>query len=287
MTQDRSSLLLPQNYARTVAADHGWTVIKLFMDRPTTVRRGKDRRPGEAALLHAIRSGGVQKVLVWSIDRVGRSLVELVGFFETCRMAGAGLYLHDQAIDTATSNGMSLFDLCQMMAFHLRQGRRDGILRGLAAVRATSSVRFGRPPIPAAKVERAKQFLAVGKGVRAVARLAGISATSVSRLKATMETGIGYRLTPPNHGFPLARRGSGLPMVIHGRGPVLRISAPTTVQSSWPRRYGAGSPRSARKPPVSNPAARGRMAIAKASTPSCVTNSSTTRFSTRSKRPRR
>src|ERR1035437_1548927 len=60
------------------------------MDRPTTVRRGKDRRPGEAVLLHAIRSGGVQKVLVWSIDRVSRSLVELVGFFETCRMAGSG-----------------------------------------------------------------------------------------------------------------------------------------------------------------------------------------------------
>ena len=121
-------------------------------------------------------------MLLWSIDRVGRSLVELVGFIETCRTAGASVWLNDQGIDTAGSNGMSLFDLAGMMAFHLRQSRRDRILRGQAASRALS-IRSGRPPIPTARVERAKQLLATGKGVRQAARLAGISAASVSRLK--------------------------------------------------------------------------------------------------------
>jgi DNA invertase Pin-like site-specific DNA recombinase len=111
--------------------------------------------------------------------------VELVNFVETCRTAGAGLYLHEQKFDTAGSNGMSMFDLSTMMAFHLRQSRRDRILRGQAAVRGL--VRFGRPPISNAKVEKAKQLLVAGRGIRETARLAGIFPASVSRLKGTME----------------------------------------------------------------------------------------------------
>jgi len=172
-------------HLKAIADQHEWRVTKVFSDRPMPVRKGKERRPGETALLAAIRGRGVQRVLLWSVDRVGRSLVDLVGFLETSRMAGISVYLHEQGVDTETSNGMSLFDLAGMMTFHLRQSRRDRILRGQAAARA-ASVRFGRPPIPVAKVEKAKAGLAAGKGVRAVARLAGISAASVSRLKGAM-----------------------------------------------------------------------------------------------------
>jgi DNA invertase Pin-like site-specific DNA recombinase len=173
-------------HLKAVAAEYRWTVTQVFTDRPMPIRKGRERRPGEPALLDTIRSGDVQKVLMFGIDRVGRSLVDLVNFMETCRTAGMSMYLHEHGVDTATSNGISLFDLTGMMAFHLRQSRRDKILRGQAAARA-ASVRFGRPPIAASKVEKAKQGLAAGKGVRAVARLAGISAASVSRLKGTMQ----------------------------------------------------------------------------------------------------
>jgi DNA invertase Pin-like site-specific DNA recombinase len=159
-------------HLKTIAAELAWTVGEVFTDRQATVK--KDRRPGEMALLQAIRDGGVDRVLLWSIDRVGRSLVDLVGFLETCRAGGVGLYLHEQGLDTTTSNGVALFDLAGMMAFHLRQSRRDKILRGQAAVRGL--VRFGRPPIPTTKAERAKKALMTGKGVREAARLVGISA---------------------------------------------------------------------------------------------------------------
>jgi DNA invertase Pin-like site-specific DNA recombinase len=172
---------------KTVAADHGWTVASVFIDRPTTAQ--KDRRTGEMALLAAIRSGDVQKVLIHGIDRVGRSLVDLVGFLEMCRTVGATLWLDEQGIDTATSNGMSLFDLSTMLAYHLRQMRRDRILRGQAAVRGI--VRFGRPPIPVARVEKAKQGLVAGKSIRQVAQLAGISPASVSRMKNSLVSASG------------------------------------------------------------------------------------------------
>jgi DNA invertase Pin-like site-specific DNA recombinase len=171
---------------KAIAAERNWTVSKIFSDRPMPAKKGKERRPGQDAMLDMIRDGSVQKVLLWSVDRVGRSLVELVGFMQMCQLAGVGLYLHDREIDTATSKGVALFDLAGMMAFHVRQSRRDRILRGQAAARS-ASVRFGRPPTPTTKVEKAKQLLAAGKGVREAGRLAGISAASASRLKASLE----------------------------------------------------------------------------------------------------
>jgi DNA invertase Pin-like site-specific DNA recombinase len=137
------------------------------------------------ALLHAVRNGAIDKVLVWSIDRIGRSLADLVTFMEVCRTAGAALWLDEQGIDTATSNGLSVFDLSMMMALHLRQTRRDRILRGQAAARVLA-IRFGRPPIAATRADKARRALAGGKGIRETARLTGISPTSVSRIRATM-----------------------------------------------------------------------------------------------------
>jgi DNA invertase Pin-like site-specific DNA recombinase len=170
---------------KTIAAERGWQIESVFTDRPLAVRKGSDRRTGEVALIETIRSGVIDKALISSIDRVGRSLIEMIGFLEVCKSAGVGLYLHEQGLDTATCNGLSLFDLAGMMALHVRQCRRDRILRGQAAARALS-IRFGRPPIPLARQERARRELIAGKGVREAARSAGISAASASRLKNSM-----------------------------------------------------------------------------------------------------
>ena len=62
----------------TVAIERGWTVAHVFADRPTAVKKGQDRRSGELSLIEAIRSGAIDRVLVWSIDRIGKSLADLV-----------------------------------------------------------------------------------------------------------------------------------------------------------------------------------------------------------------
>ena len=169
----------------TVAIERGWTVAHVFADRPTAVKKDQDRRSGELSLIEAIRSGAIDRVLVWSIDRIGKSLADLVTFMETCRSACVAVNLHDEGFDSETSNGLSLFDVSALLAHHLRQSRRDRILRGQAAARALS-IRFGRPPISTTKAQRAKRELAAGKGVRQVAKIAGISPASVSRIKTSM-----------------------------------------------------------------------------------------------------
>jgi DNA invertase Pin-like site-specific DNA recombinase len=166
---------------KTIASEHGWTVGRVFTDRPTSVK-GPDRRPGETALINAIRNGAIDRVLIWSIDRIGPSLQRLVEVLMMCKSADVSVWVDQQKLDTEKSD--MLFDVASMMALHVRQSRRDRILRGQAAARALS-IRFGRPPIPMSKVEKAKRELAAGKGVRQTARLAGISAASVSRIKCS------------------------------------------------------------------------------------------------------
>jgi DNA invertase Pin-like site-specific DNA recombinase len=167
---------------KSVAELRGWTIEHVLIDRPTTAR-GPDRRPGEVALISAIRSGVIEKVLVWSIDRVGHSLAELIGFLESCRMAHVSLWVDQQGIDTEQSS--VLFNVAAVMAVHLRQSRRDKILRGQLAAWSLS-IRFGRPALALSKIEGAKRELAAGRGVREAARLAGISAASVSRIKNSL-----------------------------------------------------------------------------------------------------
>jgi DNA invertase Pin-like site-specific DNA recombinase len=168
---------------QAIAGQRGWAVAHIFTDRPTSVRKGQDRRPGEVALIDLIRRGAIDRVLIWSIDRIGKTLIDLVAFIETCRLAGVAMHLDQQNIDAEGSGG--LFDIGAMLSLHLQQSRRDRILRGQAAARSLS-IRFGRPPIAKAKAEKARIALAAGKGVRQTARLAGISAASVSRLKNAM-----------------------------------------------------------------------------------------------------
>jgi DNA invertase Pin-like site-specific DNA recombinase len=168
-----------------VADSQGWSVIRTFTDRPRPPKRGREQRPAEAALLNAIRAGKVSRVLLFGLDRIGRTSGELIGFLEACRVASVDIYIHDRGIDTASCNGLSLFDLGTMVADHLRQARRDRILRGQAAAR-DANVRFGRPPILPTKVEKARREIAAGRGVREAARLAGISPASASRIKAAM-----------------------------------------------------------------------------------------------------
>ena len=170
----------------TVAIERGWTVAHVFADRPTAVKKDQDRRSGELALVEAIRSGAIDRVLVWSIDRIGKSLADLVTFMETCRSACVAVNLYDEGFDSETSNGLSLFDVSALLAHHLRQSRRDRILRGQAAARALS-IRFGRPPIAASQGgEGQADSWRAGKGVRQVAKIAGISPASASRIKTSM-----------------------------------------------------------------------------------------------------
>lgn len=115
-------------HLRTAAAEFGWTVNKVFTDRPASARKGRERHPGGgvAAGSHLARRGP-EGADGWPC-RAGRSLTDLVALLDTCRIAGVSLWLDQEKLDTAASNGLSLFDLAGMMGHHLRQGAPEAHL---------------------------------------------------------------------------------------------------------------------------------------------------------------
>ena len=89
----------------------GWQVVAEFCDEGVSGANGRDKRPGFDRLHKAIVRGKFDVVAAWSVDRLGRSLQDLVAFLGELQGAGVDLYLDRQGIDTSTPAGKALFQM--------------------------------------------------------------------------------------------------------------------------------------------------------------------------------
>jgi DNA invertase Pin-like site-specific DNA recombinase len=125
-------------------------------------------------------------VATWSVDRLGRSLQDLIGFLGEVHGAGVELYLDRQGVDTSTPAGKALFQMLGVFAEFERSIVQERIRAGIAKARAqgTKSGRaFGRPRLAANKQADVRALLAAGNGIRKTARLVGVGNETVSRIK--------------------------------------------------------------------------------------------------------
>src|SRR5712664_1457357 len=83
-----------------VAGRHGWNVVAVFTDAGISGTKGRDQRPGYERLCRGIARREFDQVAAWSVDRLGRSLQELVAFLGELHAKNVDLYLHQQSIDT-------------------------------------------------------------------------------------------------------------------------------------------------------------------------------------------
>jgi DNA invertase Pin-like site-specific DNA recombinase len=170
-----------------VAQRSGWTIVQTFADEGISGAKGRDKRPGFDALLKAVARSEVQIVAAWSVDRLGRSLPDLVGFLSDIQARGCDLYLHQQAIDTSTPSGRMLFQMLGVFAEFERAIITSRIVAGQERSRAKGT-RFGRPPVAPIRLDRVRKALGEGQSIRAVAKSTGVSTATVMRTKRSMQT---------------------------------------------------------------------------------------------------
>ena len=127
-----------------VAKRHGWQIVETFTDQGISGAKGRDSRPGFDALHKAIARKEVDMVAAWSVDRLGRSLQDLVAFLGELHGKGVGLYLHVQGIDTSTPSGKMLFQMMGVFAEFERTMIQERIHAGLRRARANGKA-LGRP----------------------------------------------------------------------------------------------------------------------------------------------
>src|SRR5215216_450927 len=167
-----------------VAARRGWEVVAIYEDNGISGAKGRDKRPGFDRLLKDATTGKFVMIAAWSVDRLGRSLQDLVAFLNELQAIGCGLYLHQQALDTTTPSGRALFQMCGVFAEFERAMIRERVNAGLARARLRGK-QLGRKTLEqtdARKVARVREMRAGGMGIRRIANELGIGVGTVMRL---------------------------------------------------------------------------------------------------------
>src|SRR5262249_10680183 len=120
------------------------------------------------------------------IDRLGRSLVDLLSTIQELEAAGVDLYLDQQSIDTTTPAGKLMFQVCGAFAEFERSMIRQRVHAGLKRAVAHGK-QLGRPRIDPAIERRIQAQLRSGKGMRKVARECGVGTGTVQRIRQEMK----------------------------------------------------------------------------------------------------
>jgi len=172
-----------------VCQARGWRIVEEFVDNGVSGAKGRDKRPGFDRLLKAATRRKIDVVAAWSVDRLGRSLQDLVGFLSELNTVGCDLYLERQAVDTTTPAGRALFQMLGVFAEFERSIIQERINAGIARARAKgtkSGKPIGRPRVTPRKAQAIRAELAKGTGIVKTARLCRAGVGVVQRIKQEM-----------------------------------------------------------------------------------------------------
>ena len=170
---------------REVAERAGWHVIHVFVDKGISGTRGRDARPGLDNLLKMAVRREVDAVCVWALDRLSRSLRELLCTIDTLSRAGVDLYAHKQALDTGSATGRAMIALVGVFAEFERDLLIERVRAGLSRARAEGK-QIGRPRLPDKAVKQIEAGLRAGHGLRAICRATGCGSGTVQRIRREM-----------------------------------------------------------------------------------------------------
>ena len=174
----------PQNQIlrlREVADKAGWEIVEEFVDRGISGAKGRDKRPAFDRLCKAATRREIDVVMAWSVDRLSRSLQDLVAFLSELQASGVDLYLDRQGVDTTTPGGKALFQMMGVFAEFERAMIQERVHAGLARARKEGKT-LGRPKV-AKKVEKAiRAARAEGKGINRIASDLGVGSSTVRRI---------------------------------------------------------------------------------------------------------
>ncbi len=124
----------------------GWHVYKVYEDAGISGSKGRDKRPEFDLMQKDAVRRKFNIVLAWSVDRLGRSVQDLIAFLNELHGVGCDLYLHQQGIDTTTPAGKAMFQMLGVFAEFERAMIQERVKAGLARAKA-KGVKLGRAKV--------------------------------------------------------------------------------------------------------------------------------------------
>lgn len=165
----------------------GWHVVGEFVDNGISGAKGRKDRPQLDAMLKGVSRKDFDVVASWSVDRLGRSLIDLVNMLQELHSTGVDLYLHQQGINTTTPAGKALFGMMGVFAEFERGMIQERVRAGMARAKAKgtkSGNAIGRPAVSADVEHRILHLRTLGLGMIKIAAQAGCGVSVVQRVVA-------------------------------------------------------------------------------------------------------
>jgi DNA invertase Pin-like site-specific DNA recombinase len=178
-THDQQTLPLQMRAMREYAAKRGWAIAVQIKE----VGSGAAERKLRENLLTAARRREIDVVLVWRLDRWGRSLVDLVVTLKELAELGVSFVSLTEALDLTTPTGRAMAGLLSVFAEFEHEILRERIRSGIAEARLKGK-RFGRPLTAAKKAGQIRKLYRAGVSKAEIARRLQIGRTSVRRILA-------------------------------------------------------------------------------------------------------
>jgi DNA invertase Pin-like site-specific DNA recombinase len=176
-TSDQQTLAMQSRAMRDYAARRGWTVVMQIRE----VNSGAAKREARERLLEAARRREIDAVLVWRLDRWGRSVTDLLTTLQELEHLGVGFVSLTEALDLTTPAGRAMAGLLAVFAQFEKEILRERTRAGLAHARE-SGKRLGRPATAAVHVAEIRKLHRAGISKSEIARRVQIGRTSVRRI---------------------------------------------------------------------------------------------------------
>lgn len=166
---------------REVAERAGWEVVEEYVDHSISGAKGRDQRPEFDRLCTDATRRQFDVIMAWSVDRLGRSLQDLMGFLGDVHAQGVDLYLHQQGVDTTTPGGKALFQMMGVSAEFERTMIQERVYAGMDRARAQGKT-LGRPTVGSDVEDAIRGARRSGKGIRKIAKELGVGVSTVQRV---------------------------------------------------------------------------------------------------------
>ncbi|WP_191250059.1 recombinase family protein [Kordiimonas sediminis] len=163
------------------AKHRDWEIVEVYEDAGISGAKGRNKRPALDALMKDAVRGKFDIVMVWSVDRLGRSLQDLVGTLHDLHAVKVDLFMHQQAIDTSTSAGKALYQMCGVFAEFERSMIQERVKAGLERAKANGKT-LGRRKVGEHKEAAILEYRAEGLSYHKIAKAVGVGVSVVQRV---------------------------------------------------------------------------------------------------------
>ena len=165
----------------TLVKNSNYELVDVIEDVAVSGGKNGRSRVGMAQLMEMVNRREVDVVCVYSVDRIGRDMSDILSLVQELDQKGVGLVIHKNAIDTSTAQGKILVGFFALVAQMEKDMNNSRVRDGVAAARAKGK-QIGRKPLSAKKLNEIRELRRQGKGMNFIAKHLSVGNSQVLRV---------------------------------------------------------------------------------------------------------